>query len=165
MDGTNGNGNVEVTPAAEFRRMREEGVPQTLLSGRKVRLRTVTPDRLLRSGKVPDILTPLVTKMLFEDVANEELNAFIAPRQQQAQNLEMIESLNIVCQAGMLYPRIVDDPQAEDEISIDDLSLADRGWVFKLVFQPAEVLSRFRLESLGDVEAGPDGGGDEQPSE
>jgi len=164
-EGSNGTGVKVVTPAAEWRRMREEGVQQTLLSGRVVRLRTVTPDRLLKTGRVPDILTPIVTKMLFEEVDNDELNEFIKPRDNVADNLAMIEGLNVVCQAGMLYPRIVDNPQAEDEISIDDLTLADRGWVFKLVFQPAEVLARFRIESLGDVEAGADGKRDEQPSE
>lgn len=165
MSANNGDGTADVTPASEFRKMREQGVAQTLLSGRKVRLRTVTPDRLLRTGKVPDILTPLVTRMLFEEVTNQELNDFIAPREQAKESLEMVDAINVVCEAGLVYPRIVDDPQGEDEISIDDLSLADRGWIFKLVFQPAEVLSRFRLESLTDVETGADGEGDVQPSE
>lgn len=165
MSESNGTGAVEVTPAAEFRKMREEGVPQTLLSGRKVRLRTVTPDRLLRAGRVPDILTPLVTKMLFEQVSNQELNDFISPREQAKDSLEMIDSLNVVCEAALLYPRIVEKPTQDDEIAIDDLTLADRGWIFKLAFQPAEVLSRFRLESVGNVEDRDNSEGDGQPSE
>lgn len=156
---------ADVTPATEIRSMREQGVPQTLLSGIKVRMRTVTPDKLLRSGRVPDILTPLVSKMLFESVANEELDKFIEPREQVKENLEMIDSLNVVCEAALLYPRIVAEPVADDEIMAEDLSLADRGWVFKLAFQEAHILRRFRLETTRDVESVPDQQDDTQPTE
>lgn len=156
---------MDVTPASEIRSMREQGVPQTLLSGIKVQMRTVTPDRLLRSGRVPDILTPLVNKMLFESVPNEELDKFIEPREQTKENLEMIDSLNVVCEEALLYPRIVADPVADDEIRADDLTLADRGWVFKLAFQEAHILRRFRLEQTRDVEVGDDSGRDEHAAQ
>ena len=149
--------------------MRERGVLQTLPSGRVVRLRTVTPDRLLRAGKVPDILTPLVIKMIYEEVANEELDAFLAAKTKIADALATVESLRVVCEAGLLDPRVVDastgSALADDEISIDDLTLAERGWIFKLVFQSTEVLQRFRLGQAPDVDAVPDGEGDSQPTQ
>lgn len=155
----------EVTPAAEFRAMRERGVLQTLPSGRVVRLRTVTPDRLLREGKIPDILTPLVLRMVYEDVPNAQLDEFLATRERVADALAMIESLRVVCVAGLLEPRIVDEPEGKGDISIDDLTLNERGWVFKLVFQSAETLSSFRFGQTPDVDTLPNGEGDSQPTE
>lgn len=150
------------TPASEFRQMREQGVLQTLPSGRAVRLRTVTPDRLLRLGKIPDILTTLVVRMVYEDVPNDDLNTFLVAKEKVTDALEVVESLRVVCEAGLLEPSI---GPGDDQISIDDLTLAERGWIFKLVFQSAEVLTRFRLEQTPDVAALPDGEGDEQPTE
>lgn len=166
MSKKNGDGAVELTPASEYRTMREQGVPQTLLSGRKVKMRAVTPDKLLRGGRVPDILTPLVLKMLKGEVENEEIDNFYGQERDEVKdNLAMIDSVNVVCEAALVYPRVVDMPEGDDEISIDDLSLTDRFWIFKLAFQPAEVLSRFRLESLANVDSSADSEGDEQPPE
>jgi hypothetical protein len=142
--------------------MRESGVLQTLPSGRVVRIRTVTPDRLLRLGKLPDILTPLVVRMIYEEVTVSDLDAFLATKEQVTQALEMIDSLNVVCEAGLLEPSI---GPGEGQITVDDLTLAERGWIFKLVFQPAEVLSSFRYESAPDVAVVPDGEDNGQPAQ
>lgn len=166
MSKRNGNGAVDLTPASEYRTMREQGVPQTLLSGRKVKMRAVTPDKLLRSGRVPDILTPLVVKMLKGEAQNEEIDDFYGKERDEVKDwLAMIDSVNVVCEAALVYPRVVEQPEGDDEIAIDDLSLQDRFWIFKLAFQPAEVLSRFRLESLADVDDSADSEGNEQPTE
>lgn len=153
MASSNGKGDMPegVKTGAELRAMREHGVWQTLLSGTVVRMRTVTPDRLLRGGRVPDILSPLVTKMMYERVATAELDEFMSRREQEAESLAVIESINLVCEAALLYPRIVAEPVADDEICAEDLSLGDRGWIFKLAFQPAEFLKRFRNQPHGDV--------------
>lgn len=150
---------------AELRAMREQGVWQTLLSGTPVRMRIVTPDMLLAGGSMPDILSPLVTKMIFEYVEGFELDGFIAQREEAKHALEVVKSLNLVCKAALLEPRIVDTPQADDEICAEDLTLADRGWIFKLAFQSAEFLKTFRNEPARDVEAAPDSEGDVQPTE
>lgn len=72
-----------VTSAAEIRRLREQGEPERLLSGITVRMRTVTPDLLLKSGKMPDLLSPLVLKMMFQEVEGYELDDFLARREQE----------------------------------------------------------------------------------
>ncbi len=155
---------LTVTSAAEFRSMREQGVLQTIPpAGRVVRLRTVTPDRLLRLGKLPDILTKLVIKMFYEGVSPSEFNKFLEQREIIEEILEQVESLRVVCTAGLLEPRIVDNPQGADEISIDDLSMAERGWIFRLVLQEAEFLATFRHGQTPDVEAVPDVQNDGQP--
>lgn len=155
----------DTTSAADFRAMREQGVVQTLLSGRVVRLRTVTPDRLLRLGKLPDILTPLVIKMFYEGVAPSDLDKFLDQRETVEEILEQVESLRVVCVAGLLEPRVVDNPVAADEISIDDLTLSERGWIFRLVFQEAEFLATFRFGQAPDVETVPDSQDDGEPAQ
>lgn len=165
MGGVNGTTPEGARTGAEIRAMREYGVWQTLLSGFPVRIRTVTPDALLQSGTVPDILTPLVTRMMFEHVETKELDAFLAKREEAKEALEVVKSINAVCKAALVYPRIVENPQADDEICAEDLNLADRGWIFKLAFMPAEVLKQFRLQPDRNVEVVPDGEIDEQQAE
>lgn len=145
--------------------VREQGVLLQIQSGRRVLMRNVTPDALLKLGKIPDILTPLVLKMVYEGVETEEITAFWAPRERVDETLEMLESLRVVCTAALIYPRIVDNPQAEDEIAIEDLSLAERGSIFHLALQPAELLQRFRVQPQTDVEPVPDGARLPEPSE
>jgi hypothetical protein len=138
----------------ELKRAYDEGTPQTLLSGLQVQMRSVRPELLLRSGKLPDILTPIVLKTLYES-ATEELDAYLFDQREQAEDaLKMIEGVDAVCEQALVDPSIV-----------PYLSLNDRMWIFKLAFMPAEVLSRFRLGQTRDVEVGADGEGDEQPTE
>lgn len=159
---------LEPTPATVFRKEREaaeQGIPLELpATGRVVLVRTVTPEQLLRFGKIPDILTSLVLKMIYDGVKDEDVKTFLLERPSAEETMQMVETLRIVCTAALVYPRIVDDPQADDEIHITDLSLDERGWIFRLVFHPAEILTNFRLEPLGDVEPVLDGDEVKQPA-
>lgn len=143
---------------AELRRMYDEGYEQPLLSGVTVHMRPVQPDQLLMSGSIPDILTPLVLKMMHpaEEEAflfPDEVQNFIdKPRDDAKDAVEFIKAVNHVCEAALVDPSIV-----------PYLSLSDRMWVFKLAFYPAEVLSTFRYTPPGDVEAVPNGDQDAQP--
>lgn len=156
---------LKVTPAAEFRKMREQGVEITLPSGRVVRMRTVTPDRLLKLGKIPDILTQLVIKMFYGQVTSGDFNGFLDAREELEQTFAQFESLRVVCTAGLLEPRIVDNPQADDEIAIDDLTMSERGWIFRLAFVEADDLATFRQRQTPNVEVVPDGDQDSEPTQ
>lgn len=149
---------IEQTPKAptldELRRMYEQGLPQTLISGIEVRLRPVTPDKLLRLGRVPDTLAPIMLKGLYEDIHND-LDGFVQTQADDKEAaLEMIRAIDVVCEAALVEPDIV-----------PYLSLADRMWIFKLAFMPAEVLSTFRLKPPRDVESAADGEGDGDAAE
>lgn len=140
----------------ELKRAYDEGLPQTLLSGLEVVIRPVRADRLLMSGNVPDILTPLVLRMMFpkEDVVDattfpdeaddvDPITRFLTKQREQAQEaMEFVRAVDVVCQAALLDPSV-----------LPYLSLADRMWIFRLAFMPAEVLSTFRLQPARDVEA------------
>lgn len=149
-DGNRNGAGYRVPTLDELRRVYEEGLEQTLLSGISVKMRPVRADHLLESGKVPDILTPLVMNMLFPsekevgpDVFPDEVGDYLAkPRDEKAEALEFIKSVNVVCEAALIDPSIV-----------PYLSLPDRMWIFKLAFMPVEVLSRFRLQPRRNVES------------
>lgn len=137
---TNGHQPPNRPTIEQLRRIHEEGVEQTLLSGIPVMMRPVRIEVLLASGHVPDILTPLMLKGLYENI-NDDLTDFVAkPRDGKEETLEMLRSVDAVCAASLVDPSIV-----------PYLELPDRMWIFKLAFQPAEVLSSFRLRPEGDV--------------
>lgn len=153
------------TSGAAWRQPRTEGYTKELPSGAVARLRPVSPDQLIAAGEVPDILTPLVLKMLFQGSDGSELSQLTQPEQVLSHAGETVKLINAICRLAFVQPRIVDDPQTDDEISIDDVAIIDRSFVFQLVTQPAEVLRDFRLSpTTTDVATVPDGEGDGQPA-
>jgi hypothetical protein len=144
---------IEKIPSAptieELRRMYQDGVPQTLISGTEVQMRAVTPDRLLSSGRVPDTLTPIMLKGLYEDI-HEDLDTFVQTKHADKEaTLEWVRAIDAVCEAALVEPDVV-----------PYLSLADRMWIFKLAFSPVEVLSTFRLQPKRDMVTAADSKGD-----
>lgn len=131
---------------AERRAIFDQGVLHTLPSGVDVLLRPVTPDGLLRAGKVPDTLTPLVIDMLYEKdftKTNKALDEFVqTPRDQREDTLKMLESIDAVCEAALVKPE-----------QLPYLTYTDRAYIFRMAFLPAEVLSRFRAKQVRDVES------------
>lgn len=142
-----------VTPASEFRRVREQGEIVTIRStGRVVRMRVVKPSALLKLGDIPDPLAELVMRIMFGQITNEEYAEFFALQERKERAVELAESLRVVCTAALIEPRIVDDPQADDEIHIDDLEDAEQRFIFDLALLEATGLSRFRARQAQDVE-------------
>lgn len=79
------------------------------------------------------------------------------------ENLERV--CDIVCRAAFVNPRIVDDPQGDNEIGIDDIDLPDKIHVLTLSLRGAAALKHFRYQPETDVEPVPDEQGDAQPTE
>ncbi len=151
---------LRVTPGRAWRQPREEGYVGRLPSGNVARLRPVDLPTLLASGQIPDILTPLAAAMMFEgpEAVGKQPGDPVKLKQQTVQ---MIEFYNAVCRASFVEPRIVESPQADDEIAIEDISLEDRGFVFEIATKGVRALKFFRdqpLPSLGPVQRGPDDG-------
>ncbi len=158
---------AKVPTIDELRAMYENGVPQVLLSGVEVVMRPLRPDALLMSGTIPDILTPLIMKMLFPakkieadstifpDEVDDPVTAYLTEEREKVENAkDFIKSIDVVCQASLV-----------DASVLPYLSLPDRMWVFKLAFLPAEVLSTFRLQPQGDMEVVDDEQADAQQTE
>lgn len=154
---------AEELSGAEWRKQREEGIPVKLPFGKKlVYLRTVRPDHLLMLGSIPDVLTALVVDLVYGTAKPDDVDKFIEKKESAADALAMLESLRVVCEAAMVKPRVVAEPLADDEIRIDDIEIADRGYIFRLVFMPSDALSRFRYQPPADVDVVADGQRDEQ---
>lgn len=147
------------TLGAAWRKPREEGYVVELPSGNCARLRPVSLDVLIMQGQLPDLLTPIAAKMLWADTQTDAI----------ADQLELAkgytELVHYTVKASVLEPKIVDVPQADDEVSLEDIDFADKTAIFQLATQPSEVLRRFRRKQAGDVEPLSDGEGNEQPGE
>ncbi|MCB0184342.1 MAG: hypothetical protein KDE31_08760 [Caldilineaceae bacterium] len=163
------------TPGIDWRKPRVEGYMQQLPSGNWARLRPVAPEALIVSGNIPDVLTPLVSRMLYEgiDKTAETLEQALSGTEAGDVDMdkvttalkrmgEMVDAFDAVCVAAFVSPRIVAEPDADDEIAIDDLTLNDKLHVFYLATQPAEVLRFFRYEPPADVAAVANEPGDAQ---
>lgn len=126
-----------------IRKMREEGdeqiIPETL---RKVRLRTIEAKELLREGSFPDILTPLVVRSVYQELVNKDINDFFSLKTEDIEQAKkMLEAIDFVCRKA-----IADDTQ------LDDLTMSEKRWIFRLAVGPAEMLVTFRYEPQPDVE-------------
>ena len=148
------------TRGVEWRKPREEGFTLALPSGNVARIRPVALDVLLRQGKVPDLLTPWVAKTIYDGVDTDELEKMLSVENLVEQSDEMLSLIDAICTAAFVEPRIVEDPEAEDEIAIADVDLADRGTVFSLAVLPARELRTFLDRQAAGVEPVSDGDGD-----
>lgn len=147
---------LKVTSGGAWRQPREEGFVKRLLSGRVARLRPVQMDVLLAEGKIPDLLTGYAVGQIMEPSEEDPLDN----EKLRKNTTEMIELMNVVCKAAFVEPKIVDEPQADNEITIEDIELQDRSMVWRLATQPVEALRKFRLGEGPGVEDVHDGGDD-----
>jgi hypothetical protein len=141
-----------VTQGKAMRAMREQGIILTFPSGNNYRVRVPGAAGLLKRGNLPNILITYATEMWYEgDSDGKRYENFIAANDKSERALETIASFKVVCQEMFMDPRIVDDPQGDDEITIDDLSPQDQTWAFWLAFIDAKALGTFRSQQAPDV--------------
>lgn len=151
------------TPASEYRRAREEGVVVQLPSSLfYMRIRPVDLSVLIASGKIPDPLTPLAAQTLWEGktLTLEEMKD-LTTKSQVARDFSAM--MATVIKAAAMDPEISDNPTA-NAISLADLDLSDRIFLYELAVQPLGVLHRFRAGQTQDVGALPDSESDVQPT-
>jgi hypothetical protein len=117
----------------------EYKVPGT---NRIVRLRALDAPTLLREGKLPDILTPLVVKSVYQELTDREMKEFVGAQRGNAQEaLNMIDAMDFVVKKSIA-----------DGTKIEDLTLAEKRWIFRMAMGPAELLITFRYDKELDVE-------------
>lgn len=140
------------TSGAAWRKPIDEGVSITLPSGNVAKLRPVDFSIVIRSGHLPDSLTPIVIEMFKgESKPVDSLEAF-------GQFVGIVEA---VCLCAFVEPKIVEKPKKDNEISLDHLTDMDKSFVFGLMGWSGRELESFRQEqnmALESVHADEDDG-------
>ncbi len=134
---------TKLTSATEWRRIKEEGQTVELPSGNVVQLRPVSMEALYASGAIVDGLTPIVASIISTGgfSSGNEPEAILDAAK------KMIELKRILCTACMLSPKIVDEPDYDNnEIAYFDLSSEDSEFIMSWAQRPQKNLSSFRTE-------------------
>lgn len=147
------------TPGATWRQPRLEGYVVNLPSGNFARLRPVAIDILIANGKIPDLLTPIAARSLWEETATDQ----IANQAEMAKGFA--DLVNIIVPAAMMQPRIVDNPQGDDEISLDDLDFGDKLAIFQLATGGSATLKAFCKQQAANLAALLNSEGDGKPAQ
>lgn len=120
-------------------------------SERLIRLKVLDAPELLREGKMPDILTPLVIKSIYQDLSDKEVREFIGqPRGGATDALALMETMDYVCTKAIA-----------DGTKVKELTIGEKRWIFRLALSSAELLVTFRYDPNADVESVDEG--DEVP--
>ena len=108
---------------------------------RLVRLRALDTPSMLANGKMPDILTPLVIKSVYQDITDKEVQEVIQQHKSTKEEaLAMLETLDFVAAHAIA-----------DDTKVTDLTLAEKRWIFRLALGSAELLIAFRFQPEYDV--------------
>lgn len=118
----------------------------TLPSGNRVRVKR--PDILKMAGdkQLPDVITNMVMAGVMG--VKPSLPDFTQPENMATLN----DTLDVMCRACFVEPRIVDNPQTDDEIALSDVDLQDKIHVFGWAFgAEGEQVATFRPGQVGDM--------------
>jgi hypothetical protein len=134
--------------------MHSRGIEQTMPgTNRTIRIRHLDAVHMLREGKMPDILTPLVIKSVYQDVSDRELREFLGAHKGSADDaLSFAETVDYVVSKSIA-----------DGTKLDSLTMNEKRWIFRLAMGPAELLLNFRDDEDADVES-VDEGDEVQPA-
>jgi hypothetical protein len=122
--------------------MRTKGSEQVMPNtDRTIRLKSIDAPALLRKGKMPDLLTPLVIKLVYTEVPDREIREFLSAQKSKVEDaLAMADALDFVAAESIM-----------DGTKVEDLTMAEKRWIFRLAMGPAELLVNFRNEEELDV--------------
>lgn len=144
---------MDITSAVEWRKPREEGFLVRLPSGKTCRLRPIAMDNMVISGLFPDFMAPIIQEAISGKHSELDITAIMekvgivdAIKQEQ-------EMKRILCKSAFVYPRIVDEPKADDEIAFEDVEIGDAEFVIRLVQRPVNELATFSAKQAVDVES------------
>lgn len=140
---------MPVTSGREWR-SRDEAVEFTLPSGKVALLKKPDVLEILADPDIPDLLTNKVMEGMTGEKPKAEIQREDIPR--------LLKTLNKMCVACFVSPRVVETAQADDEIEVRHIDFQDKLAVFNFAFGQEGVLAQsFRHQPLADVPDLPNG--------
>lgn len=136
-----------------MRANREEGVVVPFPSGNNYRVRPTTVVKLLKRGDLPNPLLAFLVDIFYNSANEQKVDAFMAAGQQKQNALDLLGSFKIICEEMFLQPRVVDEPQTDDEVRIEDIPATDQLFAFRVTFLGVDALRPFREEQATAVES------------
>jgi hypothetical protein len=148
--------NRNLTPASHWKRNYEEGMEIEMPSGAIVRMRpTIDVTYLIATGAIPEGLTAIAMEGLNFDTKDKDAVKSLS------ENIKRLNELyQVVCTETWIHPRIVANPQADNEIAFNWITKEDKDFTWQLVNQPVSEWKRFLQKWRGSVELVPNGTAD-----
>jgi hypothetical protein len=147
---------MAVTSAAERRNKRDAGVEiQFPEYGDWVAIRPMDEAFFFKQGMIPDFLAPFINEMIATGQAK-------MPTIEK--NEEWLKFLDSLVRFSFVNPKVVDDPQADNEIGIDEVGYADKCFLYGLFGRPANILRAFRDQQTKPVAVVPPAKADGRPT-
>lgn len=142
-----------IMSAEEWRQPFEEGVRIQLPSGKWVKLRAISIDSLLSEGVIPDVLTSIASRTIWDEIPIDSLGT------DYKLGSEFTALINQLIPVAMVEPKVCKLGRAplSDEIELKHISFADKVAIFQVAIQPTEWLYSFRDKQIGSLEGVPDG--------
>lgn len=136
--------------------LQSSGIEQVMPgTHRKVKLRQVSVEELVRENKMPDILTPLIISAVYTDLGGRHIQDYLSQDRGSVEGAtQLLDSINFIVSKALVDPK-----------QLSELTLPEKKWIFQLVLGPAEFLANFRLEQEPDVESVAEGEDVQQASE
>lgn len=128
-----------ITTASERRKVREQGIEiQFPEYGDWVAVRPMDETFFFKHGLIPDFLLATINELIGTGKA-----ALPAPEK----NEEWLNWLDDLVRYAFVDPKVVDAPSGEHEIGIEDVSYADKVFLYFFFGRPANVLRGFRRQA------------------
>ncbi len=143
---------LKPTTAAAWRKPREEGEVVPLPSGNYARLRPADLLQMIKSGTIPDLLSPIAAGAVWKEQDPEKIGDSVEMAMQYH------DLMAIVLPAIFVEPKVA-MPGTEpgpDEIAIEDIDLSDRTLAFNLAIAGVGTMRQFRAEQIKRMESVPD---------
>lgn len=146
--------------ANEYLQAIRQGVEKTLPSGLVVRLRPIDMGMLL-SSDLPEPLMRIVQRHLTgetdsatptQQAMEDEALTLIQENGAIKTMREMREFGSVIAQQCIVSPKIVENPQTDDQIALREIATGDLMALTQIVGMPLRELIPFRFEQTEDVE-------------